>query len=163
MSFGSPTFLVAPPLLPLAIASYVSGERRRRVAARAFASDATLASVAPKRPRWRRHAPLVAYALALAVLVVAAAKPRTTVAVPVDRATIMLLNDVSGSMLATDVRPSRLVAARESARAFVRKVPRSVRVGIVAFNQNARTLQPPTNDHAALEAALEQLRASGTT
>ena len=163
MSFGSPLFLIALVLLPVAVARYVVGERRRRAAAREFASDAMLASVAPKQPRWRRHAPLVLYGLALAVLVIAAAKPRTTTAVPVDRATIMLLNDVSGSMLAKDVRPNRLVAAREAARAFVNKVPHSVRVGIVAFNQNARTLQPPTTDHAALNAALDALRASGTT
>jgi Ca-activated chloride channel family protein len=163
MSFGSPLFLIALVLLPLAVARYVAGERRRRAAAREFASDAMLASVAPRQPRWRRHAPLVLYALALAVLVVAAAKPRTTTAVPVDRATIMLLNDVSGSMQARDMRPTRLVAAREAARAFVNKVPHSVRVGIVAFNQNARTLQPPTTDHAALNAALDQLKSSGTT
>jgi Ca-activated chloride channel family protein len=163
MSFGNPLVLVALVLLPVAVAYYVAGERRRRVAARAFASDAMLASVAPRQPRWRRHAPLVFYGLALAVLVIAAAKPRTTTAVPVDRATIMLLNDVSGSMQARDVRPNRLVAAREAARAFVDKVPHTVRVGIVAFNQNARTLQPPTTDHADLNAALDQLRASGTT
>jgi len=163
MSFGSPLFLIALVLIPVAVARYVVGERRRRAAAREFASDAMLASVAPRQPRWRRHAPLVLYGLALAVLVIAAAKPRTTTAVPVDRATIMLLNDVSGSMQATDVRPNRLVAAREAARAFVDKVPHTVRVGIVAFNQNARTLQPPTTDHAALNAALDELRASGTT
>jgi Ca-activated chloride channel homolog len=163
VSFGSPAVLAALVLLPVAAWYYVTGERRRREAARAFASDAMLASVAPKRPGWRRHAPLVLYALALAVLIVAIAKPRTTTAVPVDRATIMLLNDVSGSMQAKDVRPNRLVAAREAARTFVHKVPGSVRVGLIAFNQNARTLQPPTNDHGALDAALDQLRSSGTT
>jgi Ca-activated chloride channel family protein len=163
MSFGSPLVLLALVLLPVAAARYVVAERRRRAAAREFTSDALLASVAPRQPRWRRHAPIVFYGLALAVLVVAAAKPRTATSVPVDRATIMLLNDVSGSMQARDVRPTRLVAAREAARAFVHKVPHSVRVGIVAFNQNARTLQPPTTDHDALDAALDQLRSSGTT
>jgi Ca-activated chloride channel family protein len=97
------------------------------------------------------------------VLIGAAAKPERTVAVPVERASIMLLTDVSGSMQATDVRPNRLVAARKASSAFVKKVPHGVRVGIIAFNQNARTLQPPTSDHAALQAALKQLRSSGTT
>ena len=163
MSFGSPAVLAALALLPVALWLYVSGERRRRREAQAFASEALLASVAPSRPRWRRHAPVAVYGLALAVLIVGAAKPRTPTTVSVDRATIMLLNDVSGSMQATDVRPNRLVAARNAAKAFVAKVPHTVRVGIVAFNQNAQTLQPPTTDHAALDAALDQLRASGTT
>jgi Ca-activated chloride channel family protein len=163
VSFGSPLVLVALALLPLAVARYGLAERRRRAEARSFASDALLPSVAPARPGWRRHAPIVLYGLALAVLIVATSKPRTTTAVPVERATIMLLTDVSGSMQATDVRPTRLVAARNAARAFVGKVPHGVRVGIIAFNQNARTLQPPTNDHAALNAALAQLRSSGTT
>ena len=163
MSFGSPAVLAALALLPVALWLYVSGERRRRREARAFASEALLASVAPMRPRWRRHAPMAVYGLALGVLIVGTAKPRTPTTVAVDRATIMLLNDVSGSMQATDVRPNRLVAARNAAKAFVAKVPRTVRVGIVAFNQNARTLQPPTTDHVALNAALDELRASGTT
>jgi Ca-activated chloride channel family protein len=163
VSFGTPLILVALAALPVAVYYYVGEERRRRAAARAFAADAMLPSVAPVRPGWRRHGPLVLYALALAALILAAARPKATVAVPVEHATIMLLNDVSGSMQATDVRPNRLTAAREAATAFVRKVPSGVRVGIIAFNQNPRTLQPPTNDHSALEAALQQLKASGTT
>jgi len=163
VSFGSPVLLIALVLVPIAIANYVGGERRRRAAARAFSSDALLPSVAPRRPGWRRHAPLALYALALLGLIGAAAKPRATVAVPVEHATIMLLNDVSGSMQATDVQPTRLVAARDAARAFVARVPSSVRVGIIAFNHVAQTLQPPTNDHGALNAALAQLYPHGGT
>jgi Ca-activated chloride channel homolog len=83
--------------------------------------------------------------------------------VPVEQATVMLLNDVSGSMQATDVRPSRLAAAREAALSFARKVPHGVRVGVLAFNQHPRTLQPPTADHGAVQAALGQLASSGGT
>ena len=75
-------------------------------------------SVAPNRPRWRRHVPMLAFALALAILILAAARPQKTVAVPVERASIMLVTDVSGSMQATDVRPTRLVAARAAAQAL---------------------------------------------
>ena len=95
MTFGSPLVLLALVLLPVAIARYVSGERARRRAASEFASTRLMASIAPTRPGWRRHVPLALYALALAALIVAAAKPRTTRAVPVEQATVMLLNDVS--------------------------------------------------------------------
>ena len=136
---------------------YVRGERARRRGARAFADPRLLASVAPVRPGWRRHAPLVLYALVLAILVVAAARPRTTIAVPVENATIMLVTDVSGSMQATDVRPSRLAAARAAAVTFTRGVPRGVRLGVMAFNQAPRILQPPTSDRVAVRTALAQL------
>src|SRR5689334_2713457 len=105
MSFGAPLFLAALVLIPLAVIAYVRYQRHRRNAAAAFASPALLASVAPRRPGWRRHAPMAAFALALAVLIVAAAKPQKTVAVPVERASIMLATDVDGSPAADDVKP----------------------------------------------------------
>jgi Ca-activated chloride channel family protein len=120
-------------------------------------------SVAPRRPRWRRHVPLLAFLLALAILVVAAAKPQRTVAVPVEHAQIMLLTDVSGSMLATDVRPNRLVAARRAAKTFIDKVPKQVNVGIEAFNQTPQVLANPTTDRDALDLALGRLKSSGGT
>src|SRR4051812_50152452 len=116
MSFGAPVVLAALILIPVAVVMYVRAQRDRRRAATAFAAPALLASVAPRRPGWRRHAPMVAFALALAVLIVAATKPQRTVAVPVERAAIMLATDVSGSMEATDVRPSRLRAPRRPPR-----------------------------------------------
>src|SRR4051794_41840762 len=116
MRSAAPADLVALVLIPAAIVAYIRYQRHRRRAAAAFAAPALLASVAPRRPGWRRHAPMVAFALALAVLIVAAAKPQRTVAVPVERAAIMLATDVSGSMEATDVRPSRLVPPRRAPR-----------------------------------------------
>jgi len=163
MSFGSPFVLLVLLALPVAVVRYVRGERARRRRARAFADPRLLASVAPVRPGWRRHAPLVLYALVLAILVVAAARPRTTIAVPVENATIMLVTDVSGSMQATDVRPSRLAAARAAAVTFTRGVPRGVRLGVMAFNQAPRILQPPTSDRVAVRTALAQLASSGGT
>ena len=130
---------------------YVGEQRRRRAAAAAFAAPALQPSVAPRRPRWRRHAPMAAVALALALLVVAAAKPQRTVAVPVERASVMLATDVSGSMTATDVQPSRLVAAKRAARRFVDEVPDRVNVGLVAFNSTPRVLQSPTRDREVVE------------
>jgi Ca-activated chloride channel family protein len=106
---------------------------------------------------------MVAYALALAALVVALARPETTVAVPDERASIMLVTDISGSMQATDVQPSRLVAARDAAEDFLDTVPRDIRVGAIAFNQRPRALSAPTTERAAVRAALRRLEPSGGT
>jgi Ca-activated chloride channel homolog len=163
VSFGAPAVLVALVLVPVAIFAYVRYQRHRRRAAAAFASPALLASVAPRRPGWRRHAPMAAFALALAVLIVAAAKPQKTVAVPVERAAIMLATDVSGSMEATDVKPSRLVAARRAAKKFVDGVPRGVNVGVMAFNGRPRVLQSPTPERDDIATALNRLSPSGGT
>jgi Ca-activated chloride channel homolog len=163
MSFAAPLVLLLLLLVPVAVVRYVAGERVRRRQAATFASARLLGAVAPVRPGWRRHLPLALYALALAVLIVAAAKPRATVAVPVENAAIMLVTDVSGSMLATDVKPSRLVAARRAAQHFVKGVPSGVRVGVMAFNQAPRTLQAPTSNRGEVDDALNQLASSGGT
>ena len=163
MSFGAPLFLLALLLVPLAVVAYVRHERTRRAAAAAFVMPALQASVVPRTPGWRRHMPLAVYALALTVLIVALAKPQTTVAVPVERASIMLTTDYSGSMQATDVPPSRLRAARAAAERFLDQVPEAVRVGLVAFNQNARLVESPTTDRGVVRAAVRALKPSGGT
>jgi len=163
MSFAEPLFLLALLLVPLGIVAYVRHERARRAGAAAFAAPALQASLMPRRPGWRRHVPLAAYALALTVLIFALAKPQTTVAVPVERASIMLTTDYSGSMQATDVPPSRLEAAREAANSFLEQVPAAVRVGLVAFNQAARLAESPTTDRGAVRSAIAALQPSGGT
>jgi Ca-activated chloride channel homolog len=163
VSFAAPAVLLALLALPALAVWYAGQQRRRRAAAAAFAPAALQPSVAPRRPGWRRHAPMLAYALALAILIVAAAKPQRTVAVPVERAAIMLATDVSGSMTARDVRPTRLIAAKRAARRFVAGVPRSVNVGVLAFNQQAQLLQSPTRDRDAVDAAIARMAPSGGT
>jgi Ca-activated chloride channel homolog len=163
VTFASPLILLALLALPLLAVWYAGQQRTRRAAAAAFASPALQPSVAPRRPGWRRHAPMLAFALALAILIVAAAKPQKTVAVPVERASIMLATDISTSMKATDVAPNRLVAAKRAARAFVGEVPPRVNVGILAFNRVPRVLQSPTRDRQAVDAAIDRMDASGTT
>jgi Ca-activated chloride channel family protein len=163
VSFGAPLMLLALVVVPALLAGYLVLQRDRARAAAAFASPALGASVAPQRPRWRRHVPLAAFLLAVAILVVALARPQRTVAVPVEHAQIMLLTDVSGSMLATDVKPNRLIAVKRAARQFVEKVPPRVRVGILAFNHRPRLLQSPTTDRSAVDAAIDGLVPSGGT
>lgn len=163
MSFAAPLVLLGLLGLPALAVWYLSEQRRRRRAAAAFTPDHLLPSVAPRRPGWRRHVPVAVVGLALAVLVLAAARPQTTVAVPVERASIMLMTDVSGSMQATDVTPTRLAAARRAAAGFLTRVPARVQVGIMAFNQTAQVLQSPTTDRAADRQALASMQPSGGT
>ncbi len=163
MSFESPLLLLALLVLPLAGLAYRAHARRAERAVTAFAPAPVLPSVAPRRPGWRRHAPYALYALALAGLALAVARPEITVAVPDERASIVLVTDTSGSMQATDVAPSRLVAAREAGLRFLDDVPSEVRVGGVVFNHAIRSMEPPSRDRAAVRNALERLRPSGGT
>lgn len=163
MSFGSPWWLLALAILPALVVAYVVVQRRRTAAAGRVVSPALAASVMPRRPGARRHVAPLAVLVALAGLVLAAAKPQRTVAVPVEKATIVLVTDVSGSMRATDVRPSRIAAARSGAQAFVDQVPKSVNISVIAFNQSPDVLEAPTTDRAAIRAALARLQAKGST
>ncbi len=163
MSFGAPYVLLALLALPVLVGLYVGEQQRRRLAAQAFAVERMQPSVAPRRPRWRRHLPQVAFLLAAIVLIAAAAKPQRTIATPIDRASIMLATDVSGSMAATDVAPNRLVAAKQAARAFLDKVPARVNVGIMAFNQTPTVLASPSTDRNAARDAIAKMEPSGGT
>ena len=163
MSFAAPLVLIALAAIPVLIFLYGGVQRDRRRAAAAFAAPKLAASVTPRRPGWRRHAPMLIVLLAIAALVVAAAKPQRSVAVPVERASIMLVTDVSGSMQATDVKPTRLEAARAAARRFVNEVPKGVNVGVMALSSKPRVLASPTSDRDAVNAALTQLTPRGGT
>ncbi|MDA0179487.1 VWA domain-containing protein [Solirubrobacter phytolaccae] len=155
MSFQSPWLLVGLVLIPLLSVAYVFTERRRRRAAAAFASPRVAVSAVPRAPGWRRHLPLGLAGLATAALIAALARPQVSVAVPAEQATIVLAMDHSGSMMATDVAPSRLDAAKDAGEAFLDKVPEKVRVGGVVFNNRAQAVSSPTTDRDELRSALE--------
>ena len=163
MSFGSPYVLLALLALPVLVGLYVGEQQRRARAAQAFAVQRMQPSVAPRRPRWRRHLPQLAFLLAAIVLVAAAARPQRSIAVPTDRASIMLATDVSGSMTATDVAPNRLVAAKQAARAFLGKVPKRVNVGVIGFNQTPTVLASPSTDRQTALDAIAKMTPSGGT
>jgi Ca-activated chloride channel family protein len=163
VSFGAPAALFGLLGVPVLVALYVASRRLGSADERGLASPLLLDSVLPRRPRWRRHVPLAVMLLALAALVVAAARPQRSVAVVVERATIVLATDVSGSMLATDIAPNRLAAAQRAARAFVGSVPKKVNVGVMAFNQAPQVLQSPTTDRAAIDRAIGGMKVSGGT
>jgi Ca-activated chloride channel homolog len=163
MSFEEPTWLIALAAVPVAAGLYVAWERRGARRRAAFASPALLPAVAPRRAGWRRHVAPLLYALALAALIVALARPTTTVAVEVERATVMLVIDHSGSMASGDVAPSRLVAARRAGARFLDKVPAKLRVGLITYNQRAGLQQSPTTDRPSVRAPLEAMVPAGGT
>lgn len=163
MSFQSPVYLLALAAIPLVLWAYQEAQRRRRADAVRFTGLATLASVMPSRPGVRRHVPPVLYLLAVAALALALARPEISVSVPRDRASIVLTTDVSGSMMATDVSPDRLSAARAAANTFIDEVPDRVRIGLVSFSNTATVLQRPTTDRDPVREALASLRPQGGT
>jgi Ca-activated chloride channel homolog len=164
MSFEDPAVLLGLLAIPLLIRWYVGRQRRRAQAASAFVAPHMTESVAPRRPRWRRHVPMLVFALALAVLIVAAARPQRSVAKATTEGAVMLTDDISSSMQATDVAPSRLRAGQRAAERFLSEVPGAVQVGLVEFSYTPTVLQSPTSDHALTKAALARVpRTSGGT
>jgi Ca-activated chloride channel family protein len=161
MSFSSPLVLIGLVAIPVLITWYVMQQRRRGRTAALFVTPALTRSVISRRPGWRRHAPMLVFAIAVAALIVAAARPQRTVAVPINGAAIMLANDVSSSMSATDVKPSRLGAAQRAATRFVTGVPSTVQVGLIEFARRPIVLQSPTTEHALTQSAIAQLRPGG--
>lgn len=154
-SFLSPwRLLLLLVVVALAIV-YLAFQRRRTTYAVRFTNLDLLESVAPRRPGWRRHLAAVVQLLALSVLIVALAQPVHDVKVPKERATVMLALDVSLSMEATDVKPSRIDAARTAAISFLDDVPRQVNVGLVTFAGSAKVRVTPTTDRDAVRNAIE--------
>lgn len=158
MSFATPLALLCLAVLPLAVIAHVVAQRRRRRYPVRFTALSALAQVAIEEPRWRRQVPAALLALALLALVVSSARPQRTVDVPVERATVVLVTDVSRSMSATDVSPTRLEAARRAAQSFLDKVPDQLRVGLVSFSDGAQTLRTPTTNRRSVTLALGTLQ-----
>jgi Ca-activated chloride channel homolog len=163
MTFEWPHLLLALLALPLVAGLYLLSQRRRRVYALRFANLGLLEQVVTARPGWRRHVPPLLYALSLAALLVALARPSAVIAVPRDQATAMLVLDVSGSMAADDLKPSRLAAAQQAAQDYVDRLPASTRVGLVSFETRAAVQVAPTTDREAVRRAIARLRPEGGT
>ena len=158
MTFQSPLALLGLLVVPLLVAAYVRHERGRASYVARFANLALLPNLVDRAPGWRRHLPVAILLVALAAMVVGVARPHATVSVPREEATVILAIDVSRSMAAKDVEPSRLGAARAAANAFLRKVPEKFRVGVVSFASRAVVAVPPTADRSLVRAALAALR-----
>ena len=133
LSFLWPQFLWLLLAVPLLVLAYAWLLRRKKKLALRYASVAIIKQAMRPGTGWRRHVPPTLFLLALAALLFAASRPLAVIALPSDHATIVLAMDVSLSMRATDVKPNRLVAAQEAAKAFLKELPRNVRVAIVTF------------------------------
>ena len=172
MSFDAPGNVVWLVVIPAVIYWYVTVQRRKAGRAAALAGEGLVVTSTGSESgtrrrrlssgRWR-HVPFALFLLALTLLVVALAKPSTTVSTPRRQGTVILALDVSNSMRATDVKPSRIEAAKTAARAFVKDQPSAVRIGVVAFGDGAVVVQNPTTNHADVDAAIDHVSVGGGT
>ena len=156
MSFQSPWLLLALPLLGVAVALWLLAERRRMRYAVKFTNVDVLATVVSGRS-WLRVVPPALFALALASLLLALARPQVERTFLKERATVVLVMDTSRSMQAEDVPPTRLAAAQEAARTFLDQVPDKLRVGLVVFAGEAQVATPPTRDHDLVRTAVDEI------
>ena len=163
MSFGSPYLLLFLLLVPAAVVGYRYLDRRRRARAAKWASPALLPNMMPASPGRRRYVPLVLFLLGLTLLLVGFARPQAKLSTPLQDATVVLALDQSGSMAATDVHPTRLLAADAAITDFLQRLPAPYRASLVTFADDAAVVVPPTTNRAQLIQALpKQALISGT-
>jgi Ca-activated chloride channel homolog len=158
MNFLSAELLWLLALLPLLPVLYVLALRRRKPDALRFPDMDLIRQAAAGGKTWRRHVPPALLLLALIVMFLGLARPAVVLTLPSERAVVVLAIDVSGSMRAADVPPDRMTVAKEAARAFVAKQPRTTRVGLVAFSTSAMIAQEPTIVREDVLAAIDNLR-----
>jgi Ca-activated chloride channel family protein len=163
ITFASPIALLGLALIPIAMLLQRMFRRRAQRYAVRYTGVETLRAVLGTTPAWRRHLPAALALLAMASLVLALAKPNRTVAVPAEQASVVLVTDHSRSMMATDVSPTRLEAARAAALRFLSKVPGPVRVGAVAYSDAPDAVQAPTTRRDDVRRIINGLVADGST
>jgi Ca-activated chloride channel family protein len=156
MSFDRPIWLLALLVVPASACLYLLAERRRMRFALRFTNLDVLARVAAGRP-WRRYVAPLLFLVALASLCVALARPRAETLVTNERATVILVIDVSRSMHAQDVRPTRLEAAKAAARKFLVHVPDRLRVSLIVFSGDVQVAAPPTSDHRLVRDSIDAI------
>jgi Ca-activated chloride channel family protein len=158
MKFLWPEMLWLLAGLPVIIAVYVLVLRRKKKSALRYASLTLIRDAHGAGTRLRRHLPPALFVASLALMIVAIARPTAVITLPSQHDTVILALDVSGSMRATDVKPNRLVAAQEAAKAFIGQQPLTTRVGVVSFAATASLIQPPTHSKDDIIAAIDRLQ-----
>jgi Ca-activated chloride channel family protein len=144
-------------LVPVLIGVYILMQKRRQKYALRYASLSLVKEALGRSPGIRRHIPPILFLIGLIAMIIALARPAATVILPSQQGTVILTIDVSGSMRAEDLKPTRLEAAKEAARTFVEKQPKNVRIGIVSFSESASLVQAPTQDREAILSAINRL------
>ena len=163
MYFQWPEFLWLMLAMPLLVLLYLWLLRRKKKMALRYASLSIVKEAMGPGQSVRRHIPPALFLLALAAMLLAAARPMAVITLPSNQQTIILAMDVSGSMRATDVQPSRIVAAQNAAKAFLGELPRHVKVGIVAFAGSAQVAQAPTINREDLVTAIDRFQLQRAT
>ena len=150
-------------LVPLLVVAYFWLLARRKKSAVRYASLSLVKDAMGRGGRWRRHVPPLLFLLALTALIVAVARPTATITLPSQHETVILAMDVSGSMRATDVQPSRFDAMKAAAKQFIADTPRTTKVGVVSFAGTAQLVQPPTQSRDDLTAAIDRFQLQRAT
>ncbi|SFL06605.1 VWA domain-containing protein [Geodermatophilus ruber] len=163
MTFQAPLWLLGLLAVVALVVLYVVLQLRRRAYAARFTNVALLGSIVPKRPGWRRHVAFGLVALALGALIISLAVPSTEVRVPRERATVVMAVDISLSMQATDIEPSRFEAMQKAAKEFVDVLPERINLGLVSFAGTATTLVTPTTDRGQVRSAIDNLDLAEST
>ena len=158
MTFVWPQLLWLLLAVPLLAALYALQLRRKRRSALRYASLSLVTDAMGAAGRARRHVPPALFLLALTLMLVAVARPQAVVTLPSAHETVILAMDVSGSMRAADVKPSRIVAAQEAARAFVADQPKTTRIGVVSFAATASVVQAPTHNREDILGAIDRFQ-----
>jgi Ca-activated chloride channel family protein len=162
MKFIWPAMLLFLLLVPVFVYLYVRIQLRRKMATN-YGSLGTMQGAVRNRLGWRRHVPPLIFLVALIILIVALARPETTVSLPRVQGTVILAFDVSGSMAADDLKPTRMEAAKTAVQDFIERQSPSVQIGVVAFSDSGLSVQVPTNDQGELLAAIGRLNAQRGT
>ncbi len=163
MAFLWPDFIWLLALVPVVIGLYVLALRRKNKLALRYASLSMIRDAVGVGQRVRRHIPPVLFLIGLTLMIAAMARPTAIVTLPTQHELIILAMDVSGSMRAVDVKPTRLAAAQEAARTFINDQPSNVRIGIVSFGGTAAVVQAPTGNREDLLAAIDRFQLQRAT
>ena len=163
MTFEWPYLLISLMLIPALLGLYWLAQKRRRAKAIVFSDLDLLREVSGTGPDWRRHMPLALFMLALTTLLIGLARPSATLRLPRQQSAVMLVMDVSPSMTANDLQPTRLDAAKQAARHFVEGLPANTSVGLVSFSAQANLNAPLTRERNAVLQALGSLRTGNGT
>jgi Ca-activated chloride channel family protein len=163
MTFQSPWLLLGLLAIPLLIGLYLTSQQRRRAYAVRFTNLALLNQVMGKGPGFRRHLPAILFIAGLAGLLFSMARPQATIRIPKGQTSVMLAVDVSGSMAASDVQPTRIDAAIAAGRTLIDRLPSNAQVGLVIFNSQAQVVAPLTGDKGSVKDALGSLAPGGGT
>ena len=162
-NFAHPWFLLFLVVVVALVVLYVLAQFARQKRVLRFANMELLERVAPQRPQRWRHLPAILLISSLTLLTIAMAGPQNDVRVPRNRAVVMLVIDVSQSMRATDIEPSRLVAAQEAAKQFADQLTSGINLGLIAYAGTATVLVSPTTNRDATKAALDKLQLADRT